>query len=154
MYENAIDIPQRDFEDRLFKMLRSFGFGSEYVDRYRMISTFHVKRIPLLVFVMGTECTGYSSLSVEVAARLSIPRIVQSAIVLQLHGLATDDRSAIPALTMAPGVSSLQESSLYRRRFASDAELLAEFDTCCTAVRTGHRRRGLAWLGLAWGFNN
>ena len=50
--------PQPELEELLFDIMRSKGFGDQYVRRYRMVTAFHLQRRPLIVFICGTACTG------------------------------------------------------------------------------------------------
>jgi hypothetical protein len=45
-------------EELLFDVMRSKGFGDQYVRRYRMVTAFHLQRRPLIVFICGSACTG------------------------------------------------------------------------------------------------
>ena len=56
------DGAQAEMEELLFDIMRSKGFGDQYVRRYRMVTAFHLQRRPLIVFICGTACTGESAL--------------------------------------------------------------------------------------------
>ena len=49
---------QEHFEAILFNVLRTRGFGDEYVDRYKMVTKFFQQRRPLIVLICGVPCTG------------------------------------------------------------------------------------------------
>lgn len=49
---------QEHFEAILFNVMRTRGFGDEYVDRYKMVTKFFQQRRPLIVLICGVPCTG------------------------------------------------------------------------------------------------
>lgn len=55
---HAVPCPQPELEELLFDIMRSKGFGDQYVRRYRLVTAFHMQRRPLIVFIGGTACTG------------------------------------------------------------------------------------------------
>lgn len=46
-----------------------------------MISTFYQKRLPFIIYVVGTECMGKSTLITQLGDRINISNIVQTSIV-------------------------------------------------------------------------
>jgi hypothetical protein len=55
-------IAQAHFEDILFHIMRSRGFGDEYVQRYKMVTQFFQQRRPLIILICGVPCTGIAVL--------------------------------------------------------------------------------------------
>lgn len=49
---------QDHFEAILFNVMRTRGFGDEYVERYKMVTKFFQQRRPLIVLICGVPCTG------------------------------------------------------------------------------------------------
>lgn len=49
-------------EELLFEILMEFGYGDNAVKRYKMITQFYQRRVPFIIFIIGTECMGKSTL--------------------------------------------------------------------------------------------
>ena len=50
--------PQAELETILFSVMRSKGFGDEFVHRYRMVNHFFQQKRPLIILICGSACTG------------------------------------------------------------------------------------------------
>lgn len=67
LVDNAcLDIPQHTFESLLIEIIQLNGFGQTYVDRYKMMTRFYHKRLPIVIFFSGTKCIGKSTLATKV----------------------------------------------------------------------------------------
>jgi 2-phosphoglycerate kinase len=73
---NRLEISQNELEERLFEVMKSIGYGEQYVKRYKMFSTFYQKRLPFIIIVAGTECMGKSTLVTQLGDRINISNIV------------------------------------------------------------------------------
>ncbi|KAG2392670.1 hypothetical protein C9374_011395 [Naegleria lovaniensis] len=81
---NLLNIPQEELEKQLFDIMRKYGYGDQTITRYKLMSLFHHKRIPLLILVFGTGCVGKSTLATQLGERLNTPNVVQTDVVLDL----------------------------------------------------------------------
>ncbi|KAK4363455.1 hypothetical protein RND71_018696 [Anisodus tanguticus] len=120
---SLLDVSQSDLEANLFKLMERRGFGEEYINRYKMITRFHHMRVPLVILVCGTACVGKSTIATQIAQRLNLPNVLQTAMVYELLRTSTD----------AP----LASSPVWARDFSSSEELITEFCRECRIVRKG-----------------
>ncbi|KAK6794265.1 hypothetical protein RDI58_007718 [Solanum bulbocastanum] len=120
---SLLDVSQSDLEANLFKLMERRGFGEEYINRYKMITKFHHMRVPLVILVCGTACVGKSTIATQLAQRLNLPNVLQTAMVYELLRTSTD----------AP----LASSPVWARDFSSSDELITEFCRECRIVRKG-----------------
>ncbi|RHZ27750.1 hypothetical protein DYB37_011151 [Aphanomyces astaci] len=65
------DIEQEQFENFLYKTMLVYGYGESHVECYRMMSSFHRNRTPLLIILAGTSCLGKSTLATKSETSLS-----------------------------------------------------------------------------------
>ncbi|KAL9657626.1 hypothetical protein ABK040_012705 [Willaertia magna] len=81
---NLLNISQEELENHLFKVIRNYGYGDQTINRYKFMSIFNHKRIPLLILVFGTGCVGKSTLATQLGERLNTPNVVQTDVILDL----------------------------------------------------------------------
>ncbi|KAF5193931.1 2-phosphoglycerate kinase [Thalictrum thalictroides] len=120
---SLLDVSQSDLEANLFKLMERRGYGEEYINRYKMMTRFHHQRVPLVVLVCGTACTGKSTIATQLAQRLNLPNVLQTDMVYELLRTSTE----------APLVST----PVWARDFNSSEELITEFCRECRIVRKG-----------------
>ncbi|XP_020586039.1 uncharacterized protein LOC110028504 isoform X2 [Phalaenopsis equestris] len=120
---SLLDVSQSDLEANLFKLMERRGYGEEYINRYKMMTRFHHQRVPLVILVCGTACTGKSTISTQLAQRLNLPNVLQTDMVYELLRTSTD----------AP----LAGTPVWAREFNSSEELITEFCRECRIVRKG-----------------
>ncbi|KAL5217492.1 hypothetical protein ABZP36_018176 [Zizania latifolia] len=120
---SLLDVSQSDLEANLFKLMEKRGYGEDYINRYKMMTRFHHQRVPLVVLVCGTACTGKSTIATQLAGRLNLPNVLQTDMVYELLRTSTD-----APLTLVP---------VWARDFNSPEELIAEFCRECRVVRKG-----------------
>lgn len=53
-----VKLAQADMEATLFTIMRSRGFGEEYIKCYKMVSSFFHHKRPLIVLICGVPFTG------------------------------------------------------------------------------------------------
>jgi hypothetical protein len=99
------------------------GYGEDYINRYKMMTRFHHQRVPLVILVCGTACTGKSTIATQLAQRLNLPNVLQTDMVYELLRTSTD-----APLTSVP---------VWARDFNSPEELITEFCRECRVVRKG-----------------
>lgn len=114
---------QSDLEANLFKLMERRGYGEEYINRYKMMTRFHHQRVPLVILVCGTACSGKSTIATQLAQRLNLPNVLQTDMVYELLRTSTD----------AP----LASTPVWVREFNSPEELITEFCRECRIVRKG-----------------
>ncbi|GMH08777.1 hypothetical protein Nepgr_010617 [Nepenthes gracilis] len=120
---SLLDVSQSDLEANLFKLMERRGYGEEYINRYKMITRFHHQRVPLVILVCGTACSGKSTIATQLAQRLNLPNVLQTDMVYELLRTSTD----------AP----LASTPVWEREFLSSEELITEFCRECRIVRKG-----------------
>ncbi|AQL10245.1 uncharacterized protein LOC100383156 [Zea mays] len=120
---SLLDVSQSDLEANLFKLMEKRGYGEEYINRYKMMTRFHHQRVPLVILVCGTACTGKSTIATQLAQRLNLPNVLQTDMVYELLRTSTD-----APLTSVP---------VWARDFNSPEELITEFCRECRVVRKG-----------------
>uniref|UniRef100_A0A1D1ZI04 2-phosphoglycerate kinase n=2 Tax=Anthurium amnicola TaxID=1678845 RepID=A0A1D1ZI04_9ARAE len=120
---SLLDVSQSDLEANLFKLMERRGYGEEYINRYRMMTRFHHQRVPLVILVCGTACTGKSTIATQLAQRLNLPNVLQTDMVYELLRTSTD----------AP----LASVPVWAREFDTPEELVTEFCRECRIVRKG-----------------
>lgn len=120
---SLLDVSQSDLEANLFKLMERRGYGEEYINRYKMMTRFHHQRVPLVILVCGTACSGKSTIATQLAQRLNLPNVLQTDMVYELLRTSTD----------AP----LASSHVWARDFSSSEELITEFCRECRIVRKG-----------------
>ncbi|XP_024970678.1 uncharacterized protein LOC112509773 [Cynara cardunculus var. scolymus] len=120
---SLLDVSQSDLETNLFKLMKWRGYGQEYINRYKMMTRFHHRRVPLVILVCGTACVGKSTIATQLAQRLNLPNVLQTDMVYELLRTSTD----------AP----LASTPFLARDFSSSEELITEFCRECRIVRKG-----------------
>ena len=78
--------------------------------RYRMMTRFHHRRVPLLVTVSGTGCSAKSTIAAELAEVLNLSHVVQTDVAVRLSG----------AMGHAAGCD--WETPIWFRRVSSDRD--------------------------------
>jgi hypothetical protein len=91
---NKLDITQEELELELFASLKMWGFGDDNVERFRMTMRFQQERRPLIVLIIGSACTGKSSLAQALASRLNLPNVLQTDMLGSLLPAPTAQRVA------------------------------------------------------------
>ncbi|EQC33602.1 hypothetical protein SDRG_08708 [Saprolegnia diclina VS20] len=115
------DIKQEQFENFLYKTMLVYGYGESHVECYRMMSTFHRTRTPLLIILAGTSCMGKSTLATKLADRMNLSSVLQTDLIFELMC----------------NFSGRSETSFSDTVFASEADLLQQYAADCDIVRKG-----------------
>ncbi|CAI5965857.1 unnamed protein product [Closterium sp. NIES-65] len=119
-----LDVSQGDLERNLFALMRRRGYGDDYVGRYRMMTSFYHRRIPLVIFITGLPCTGKSSVASLLAQRLNLPNVLQTDVVYELlQGMPESPLHALPLWA--------------RTDLQAEDEVVAEFCRECKIIRKG-----------------
>lgn len=132
-----MEISQADLEERLFKVMKTIGYGESYVQRYKMISTFYQKRLPFIIYVAGTECMGKSTLITQLGDRINISNIVQTSIVHKVMSGLQAIMQSNKALAQEDEIKmdySLGEPS---NKKEDDATIIRNYVRLCRHVRKG-----------------
>ena len=134
--QQRLDVPQHEMEASLFELMAANGYGGEYIRRFRMMSSFHRQRLPLVILIAGTGCIGKSTLATQLAERLNIPNVLQTDLVRMLSWLSSSASEATAAgdvgsLVGAAGSSVALSglSRLWTRHYESAEALLAAHRT-------------------------
>ncbi|KAI9907503.1 hypothetical protein PsorP6_004534 [Peronosclerospora sorghi] len=118
---NFTDIGQEQFEDFLYKTMLVFGYGESQISCYRMMSSFHRNRVPLLIILAGTACIGKSTLATKLADRLNLSSVLQTDLIFELMC----------------NFSGREKTSYITTNFSSTDDLIAEYQKECDVVRKG-----------------
>ena len=78
------DLTQNEMEAALFSLMRASDYGGPYIRRFRMMTAFTRRRVPLVILVGGTGLMGKSTVATLLAERLNLPNILQTEL---LHSL-------------------------------------------------------------------
>ena len=122
--QNLLDITQAAMEEALFSIMRGYGYGEDYISRYRLMTRFNHRRVPLVIMVLGTGCVGKSTLATQLAERLNLSAVLQTDLVYEVtrHVSQTGNCSDVKAIY---------------RKFDTDEEFFKEFERECALVRGG-----------------
>ncbi|KAE8888925.1 hypothetical protein PF005_g12921 [Phytophthora fragariae] len=118
---NLTDIAQEQFEDFLYKTMLVFGYGEAQISCYRMMSSFHRNRVPLLIMLAGTACIGKSTLATKLADRLNLSSVLQTDLIFELMC----------------NFSGQEKTSYITTSFSSTEDLIDEYQKECEVVRKG-----------------
>ncbi|OWY99070.1 hypothetical protein PHMEG_00029998 [Phytophthora megakarya] len=110
-----------EFEDFLYKTMLVFGYGEPQISCYRMMSSFHRNRVPLLIMLAGTACIGKSTLATKLADRLNLSSVLQTDLIFELMC----------------NFSGQKKTSYITTSFLSTDDLIAEYQKECEVVRKG-----------------
>lgn len=111
------DKRQEECTDKSIKERRR---RSRCIKRYKMMTQFHHKRIPLMVIVFGTGCIGKSTLSTMLGERLHLPNVLQTDIVWDLYSTITRGEPCKP---------------VWLRKFTSKEAFIEQYRQECATVR-------------------
>ena len=78
---NKIEVTQQELEQILFQKLQEFNYGERLVSRYQLVTRFYQKRVPFVILVCGTSCSGKSTLVTQLAEKVNISNILQTSVV-------------------------------------------------------------------------
>ncbi len=96
--QNRLDITQDAMEEALFSIMRGYGYGEDYIARYRLMTRFNHRRVPLVIMVLGTGCIGKSTLATQLAERLNLSAVLQTDLVYEVSSVAQwRCRAVLPA---------------------------------------------------------
>ncbi|GAB4825875.1 hypothetical protein Ancab_008745 [Ancistrocladus abbreviatus] len=116
------------------KLMELQGYGEEYINRYKMMTRFHHQRVPLVILVCGTACSGKSTIATQLAQRLNLPNVLQnSASVDFWHFVIVIELSREQLTFSAP----LAPTPVWEHEFSSSKELITEFCRECRIVHKG-----------------
>ncbi|CAI5722110.1 unnamed protein product [Peronospora destructor] len=118
---NFTDIDQEQFEDFLYKTMLVFSYGEPQISCYRMMSSFHRNRVPLLIMLAGTACIGKSTLATKLADRLNLSSVLQTDLIFELMC----------------NFSGQEKTSYITTVFPSTDDLIAEYQKECDVVCKG-----------------
>ena len=66
-----LELSQAALEEQLFAVLHQYHYGLQYQRHFSSMTTFYQRRIPLLVFICGTGCTGKTTSASQLGALLN-----------------------------------------------------------------------------------
>lgn len=79
--EEKFEVQQSEMLNYLFQIMRAYNYGDTFIRRYQMVSNFYAQRAPLLILVAGPPVCGKSTLVTQLADRVNVANVLQTAIV-------------------------------------------------------------------------
>ena len=79
--EGKLEVRQAEMESCLFRIMRVYNYGDAFIRRYQMMNRFYSLRAPLLILVSGPPICGMSTLVTQLADRVNVANVLQTAIV-------------------------------------------------------------------------
>ena len=79
--EGKLELRQPEMENYLFRIMRVYNYGDAFIRRYQMMNRFYSLRAPLLILVSGPPICGKSTLVTQLADRVNVANVLQTAIV-------------------------------------------------------------------------
>ena len=80
--KQQLDITQDELQKGIFSMMIQHGYGNQHVKLYRTMAQFYTQRVPLVVFIAGTGCSGKSTVTQLLGSKLSHHNIVNTEVVM------------------------------------------------------------------------
>eukprot|EP01133_Synstelium_polycarpum_P013830 gene13830-16307_t len=133
--QGRLSLTQAELEIELFTLLQAYGYGNEYIERYRMTTQFHHQRVPLIILISGPKCIGKSWLATQLAERLNMSTVLQTTLVQDLMHAIIKEFNPNSASANIFGMPS--DPPIVFKRHNSGEELIAEFKKECTMIRHG-----------------
>lgn len=84
------EITQEELTSRVFELISDFDSSALTQRRFRLIQSFNLERIPLIIFISGTGFLGKSNLAFQLGERLNVSTILQTDIVCALTSNSGD----------------------------------------------------------------
>lgn len=78
-----LEIAQEDLQRELFAVVKEHGFGDRNIRLFTTMTHFYTERIPLVVLVAGTGCTGKSTIARTLGSRLNNHHVVDCEVMLE-----------------------------------------------------------------------
>lgn len=75
---DMLEVTQAQLEDTIFRFLRQRQLGEEVVGRFRLLSSFHTRRQPLLVLICGSSLSFKSTIATQLAERLNFTNVLNT----------------------------------------------------------------------------
>ncbi len=73
---DMLDVSQAQLEALIFRFLRRRSFGEDHIARYRLLSSFHQRRQPLVILVCGSVFSHKTTIAAQLAQRLNFTNVV------------------------------------------------------------------------------
>ncbi|KAI9139376.1 hypothetical protein BKA69DRAFT_1085938 [Paraphysoderma sedebokerense] len=123
---NLLTITQSQLEHELFLLMKRWGYGELNVRWYRMLSSFHHHRIPLILLIGGTKCLGKAALATQLAERLNLTGVLRTEVIAELMEsiMNTDD-------------VGIKKKPVWLRKFKTDHDFMEAWKQECQLVRRG-----------------
>eukprot|EP01113_Clastostelium_recurvatum_P033290 TRINITY_DN4384_c0_g1_i4.p1 TRINITY_DN4384_c0_g1~~TRINITY_DN4384_c0_g1_i4.p1 ORF type:complete len:600 (-),score=149.07 TRINITY_DN4384_c0_g1_i4:32-1774(-) len=132
--EGILNVSQGDMENLLFHIMQSYGYGEKYIYRYRMTTRFHHQRVPLIILLCGTRCTGKSWLATQLAERLNLSTVLQTTLVQNLMSSIMRD---LPEGIKAPEFFPPPHDTPLIYRDLDQSQFISDFKKECYMIRQG-----------------
>ena len=116
--EEKFEVKQSEMLNYLFQIMRAYNYGDTFIRRYQMVSNFYAQRAPLLILVAGPPVCGKSTLVTQLADRVNVANVLQTAIVASVMKTITGTSNNRPfwAYSESEQEIILQEESRVARK--------------------------------------
>ncbi len=94
--EGKLEVRQAEMESYLFRIMRVYNYGDAFIRRYQMMNRFYSLRAPLLILVSGPPICGMSTLVTQLADRVNVANVLQTAIVTSVMSHFSADSQRAP----------------------------------------------------------
>lgn len=120
--ENKLQITQQEVNQYIFELMKCYGYGDAFTNRYNMLSKFYQHRVPLIIIISGTIGLGKSVLATHLAERMNVSNVLQTEIIeMVMHKMNEDYCS----------------DDIKLREYESDEELIKAYKNRARIVRRG-----------------
>jgi len=119
---NKLQISQEEMNNFLFELMKIYGYGDAFSNRYKMLSKFYQNRVPLIILISGTIGLGKSIIATHLAERMNISNVLQTEII---------------ELVMHKFDETYCSDNIKLKEYDSKDELLEEYRRRCRLVRRG-----------------
>ena len=108
--EGKLEVRQTELESYLFRIMRVYNYGDAFISRYQMMNRFYSLRAPLLILVSGPPVCGMSTLVTQLADRVNVANVLQTAIVTSVMARLNPDGQRSPFWTSREGRLELYQT--------------------------------------------
>ena len=81
---NQLEVSQVDLQRALFELMTQYGYGGDHILLFGIMTDFYSQRVPLVVLIAGSGCTGKSSVAHLLGSKLSNHNVISTDVVSDL----------------------------------------------------------------------
>jgi 2-phosphoglycerate kinase len=92
---NQLEIKQEEMEHLLFDFMKEFSYSEYNIQLYKMMISFHHRRIPMIILIAGNRGIGKSTLAMKLSECLNIPSVLKTEVFYDLMKLVLHNQDLI-----------------------------------------------------------